>query len=236
MPAARRSRTYAIAAASVAVHCALLALVAIQSPRLLAPPVALGRPEPIIPVLIMPRTPPPSASSGGRPAPLRLHRRPQPFDLSKLPLAPMLTPVIEPEALAGQPDAPRRVLTTPPPPDPVAANARNALRGRLGCSSANLLNLTRAEREACEQQLAAGARDAPFQGLGLSRDKAGALGRAAAQREADFRYKRGLPGPPAPVPPGAGYDVQRSPPNGARNLGLGATSEDLGATPLKVPF
>ncbi len=236
MPAARRSRGYGIAAASVAVHAVLLALVAVQAPRLLAPAAVSGPPEAVIPVLIMPRTPPPSASPGGRPTPVRLHRRPQPFDLSKLPLAPLLTPTFEPEPVPESPAPPRRAVVEPPPPDPVAANARNALRSRLGCSSANLLSLSRAEREACEQQLARGARDAPFPGLGLSRDKAGVLGRAAAAREADFRYRRGLPGSPAPVPPGAGYDAQRSPPRGQPNMGMGASSEELGATPLKVPF
>jgi hypothetical protein len=110
------------------------------------------------------------------------------------------------------------------------------LRGRVGCANAAALGLSRAEREACEDRFAAGARDAEFQGLGLARSKLDDLARAAARREAAFRYKRGLPGPPVPVPAGAGWDAQRSPPEGVSNIGIGASSQDLGAEPLKIPF
>ena len=118
----------------------------------------------------------------------------------------------------------------------MTTNARTALRGKVGCANASAVGLTRAEREACEDQFAAGARDADFKGLGLERGKALMLRQAATRREADFRYKRGLPGPPVPVPAGAGWDRQRSPPKGGPNMGMGASPEDLGAEPLKVPF
>lgn len=234
MPRVRGNRRYGIVAASVAVHVGLLALVAVQSPRLPVLSSESGPPQAVIPILLMPRAPPAAANAGARPTEIRLHRRAQRFALE----APSMAPVVIP-ANAASPAAPvegPRTTTPAPPPDPIGPAARTALRGKLGCASANLLGLSRAEREACEDQLAAGAKQAPFTGLGLNRDKARDLAAAGARRDADFRYKRGLPGPPVAVPPGAGWDGQRSPPKGAANLGMGATSEDLGATPAKIPF
>lgn len=234
MPAARRSHRYGIVAASVAVHALLLALVSVQAPRLSAPPRESGPPLAVIPVLIAPRVPPPAANPSAKPTAIRLHRRAQRFADDFPPVAPFVAPIPEEKSAAPAP-GPKTAPTTRPP-DPIAARARAALRGRLGCANANLLNLSAAEREACEDRLAAGAREAPFTGLGTNRDKARELAAAAARRDADFRYKRGLPGPPVPVPPGAGWDGQRSPPKGTANMGMGGSAEELGATPLKVPF
>lgn len=229
---ARRARTV-VAAASIAAHVAVLAVLAFHVPKLNAPPPQPGGPpEPIIPVLLMPRALPPSPATGERPAPIRLHRRPQRFVAGETPVAPLVVPDAGP---AQEPDetARRQARPAPPPENPVALNARNALRSRRNCDDPAL---TRAEREACMERLFEPGRDAPPLGLGLNRDKARELDAAARRREADYRYKRGLPGPPVPVPPGAGWDRQRSPPNGSRNMGGGASSEELGATPLKVPF
>ena len=66
-------------AASVAVHAVLLTAVALHAPRLKVPPEEPGLPEAVIPVLILPRAPPPTAAPGARPTPIRLHRRPQRF-------------------------------------------------------------------------------------------------------------------------------------------------------------
>lgn len=232
MPATRTRRTYAIVAASLAVHAALLAVVAVQTPHLRAPLQPSGPPEPVIPVLIMPRVPPPASDPGGEPTPIRLHRRPQRFNLEDLPLAPLLTP--QAEASAPEPVEPTdRTLTLPRPEDAVAERARTALRSRRNCDDPAL---TRAERQACLERFAAGARDAPFPGLGVDRDKARELDAAVRRREQDFRYKRGEPGPATPVPYGGDWDNTRSPPAGDRNKGMGASSQDLGATPLKRSF
>ena len=231
MSSAHRGRSIGIAAASLAVHAALLTLVALHAPRLIAPPVASGPPDAVIPVLIVARIPPPHASRNAQATPLRLHRRPQRFADETLPIAPLIVPAVEVERPA--PVEPARSTSGQPAQEALAANVRGALRSRAGCDSPNL---TRAEREGCLDRLGAGAGDAPFLGLGVERGKAGALGRAAARREADYRYQRGLPGPPVPVPVGAGWNGQRSPPKGAPNTGIGASPEQLGAVPVTVPF
>lgn len=59
MPAARRSRQYGIVAASLVGHAVLATLLVLNAPRLRMPEMQSGPPEAIIPILIMPRTPPP---------------------------------------------------------------------------------------------------------------------------------------------------------------------------------
>ena len=238
MPAANRSRSVGIVAASVAVHAVLLALVAVQAPRLRTPPVASGPPEAIIPILIMPRTPPATAAPGAKPTEVRLHRRPQPFANQAPPVAPLVTPAAEEPKRTLPAEGPRTTAPSTSTQDALAVNARNALRGKLGCANADALGLSRAEREACENQLAAGAKDAAFPGLGLSRDKEGILGQAAARREADYRYMRsgGGVGTVGAGPSANGNAVGRG-----NNL-PGATSEDLAKTvgsdkpAYKIPF
>ncbi|MGA0606812.1 hypothetical protein ACO2Q0_12525 [Phenylobacterium sp. VNQ135] len=222
-------------AISVVAHAVVLTALAVHVPKLVAPPIRSGPPEPIIPVLILPRVPP--AHAGGPPAPIRLHRRALRHAPAALPVAPLVTP--EPQA-QPRPETPRPAQAVAP--DPVAQNARQALRGLVGC--ANPASLSREEREKCDQQLARGGRDAPFTGLGIDRGKSRDLDRAAARREADFRYKRGMPGsqprnPNEAIP----WDTQRSPPGGTPHLkGMGQGAEDLGASlgndrsTLKVPF
>ena len=241
MPAKRRSgRRYGIAAASVAVHVVVLGVAALHAPRLAAPPPQpSGPPEPIIPVLIMPRAMPPAAEGGGAPVELRLHRRRTRFSEDDLPIAPLIAPV-ETRPAERPADAPApRVLALPRYEDTIAENARRALRGRLDCDSDRL---TRAEREGCQDRFASGARDAPFTGLGIDADKHSDLTRAARRKEENYRYKRGpVSGSGAA---GTGYDSSRPPPPGATpNLGVGASSHDLGRVTgndsrreLKVPF
>lgn len=234
MSAVRRKRSIAIAVGSGAVHALVLTLIALHAPPLKILPSTSGPPQAIIPVLIVPRVPRPSTASGTRPAEIRLHRRPQRF----APVPEEIKPLIISRPAAATPAVSEDPRTTPSPsaPDRLTANARTALRGKVGCANASAAGLTRAERVACEDQFAFGAREAEFRGLGLDHGKAAALSRAGARREADFRYKRGLPGPPIAVPAGAGWDRQRSPPKGGPNLGMGASPEDLGAEPLKIPF
>ena len=234
MSAVRRRRSIAIAVGSGAVHALVLTLVALHAPPLKILPSTSGPPQATIPVLIVPRVPRPSAAPGTRPAEIRLHRRPQRF----APIPDDVKPLIMARPTAARPAEAQESRTAPSPSasDPLITNALAALRGRVGCANAGAVGLTRAEREACEDQFAVGARDAEFKGLGLERGKAVALRQAGARRDADLRYKRSLPGPPIPVPAGAGWDRQRSPPKGGPNLGMGASPEDLGAEPLKIPF
>jgi hypothetical protein len=231
MPAAHRSRNAGIVAASLAVHAAVIAVLWLQAPRLRVPVSELGPPEAIIPVLIMPRAPPPAAAPGTKPAPIRLHRRPQRFALEPLPIKPLAAPETPQAPKAASAPGPR-TLTLPSSEDPIAANARKALRGRLGCSSANLMNLSRAEREACENGLAAGGREAPFPGLGVDRDKARTLDAAAARREADYNYKRSIK-PSAPAGASLPWDTNRGPEGQAETLGKSIGNDRPKAT---VPF
>lgn len=222
-------RRYGIVAASVAAHAVLAALLVLNAPRLRAPVLQSGPPEAIIPILIMPRTPPPSALAGAAPTQVRLHRRTTRFSDPNPPVAPLPAP---PEAKPSQGPATApgpRVINPPSPDDALAVNARNALRSKLSCESAAL---SRAEREACLGRFADAARDAPFVGLGVNRDKAAGLDAAAARRERDYKYQRGikLTSPPTP---GAGWDTYRGPPSPAAALGGMAGSDN----PVKrIPF
>lgn len=229
MPAAGRSRKYGIVAASVAVHAVLATLLVLNAPRLRMPPMQSGPPEAIIPILIMPRTPPPSAQPGAEPTQIRLHRRVTRFSDQPPPVAPLTAPPeAKPAERASQAPGPR-VLTLPTPEDALAANARNALRSKLGCDSPTL---SRVEREACMDRFADGARDAPFVGLGINRDKAAGLDAAAARRERDYKYQRGIK-TPAPPTPGAGWDTYRGPPAPSEELGKMVGSDNVAK---KIPF
>lgn len=221
-------------AASVAFHAALLSLVAIQAPRLKIPPMVSGPPEAVIPVLIVPRVPPPVAAAGARPTEIRLHRRPQRFADEPLPLKPLIAPVAPP-AKAAPAEGPKAVAPSPAQ-DALAVNARNALRSRLGCDDRNL---TRAEREGCMDRFADGARDAPFLGLGIEGEKVKGLAAAAAQRERDYRYMRSTGATPGTT--GAGPSANGNAVGRGNNL-PGSTAESIGAMvgsdrpTLKVPF
>lgn len=236
MPAAGRSQRYGIVAASVAVHAVLLALVALHTPRLKVPPQESGPPQAVIPILIVPRVPPPTTQPGAKPTEIRLHRRPQRFADEPPPIKPFVAPTTE-EVRRAPPAEGVKTVNPSQTGDAVGANARNALRGKLGCANATLLGLSRAEREACEDQLARGARDAPFAGLGLERGKAGDLAAAAARKERDVNYRLATP----PGTTGAGPSANGNAVGRGNNL-PGSTAEGLGAMvgsdrpTLKVPF
>lgn len=228
-----RRNTLQIVLGSTLVHAGLIALIAVQSPRLLQPATLDGPPEPVIPILIMPRALP---STSATPRELRLHRRPQRF------VAPdaEVKPLVVPNRDVDRPALPGPTLASPPmaASEALATNARNALRGRIGCANAAALGLSRAERQACDDQLAKGASSTPFAGLGIERGKAGALASAAARRESDFKYKR-TGGPPGTV--GAGPSTNGNAVGRGNNL-PGQTAEDLKRTTgndrgtLTVPF
>jgi len=240
MPAAASSRKYAIAAASVVVHGVLLTGVALHAPYLRVPPQESGPPQAVIPVLILPRVPPPAAGPAAKPTPIRLHRRRQPFADDLPPVAPLVVPTENrpaAEAAAPRTSGPR-VLTLPSQEDALAANARNALRGRLDCNDARL---SRAERDACIDRMGAAGRNAPVLGLGVDRDKATALEAAARRKEQDYGYKRAAPGGVGVSGTGRNAGAIERP--GNPNMGMGATGEDLGRTTgndsrreAKVPF
>lgn len=237
----RRTRTGRIAAASLAAHAAVLAVVAAQAPRLRMRYEPPGTPEAVIPVLILPRTPPPAASPGSRPQPIRLHQRSQPVprkDDEKPPVAPLVAPTVETKAPAPPTPGPRTV-TAPPADESVAAGVGRALRGRLGCANANLLNLSREERQKCEDALAAGAKQADYLGTGIDADKAAGLAAAARRKESDYRYMRSGVSNGAVT---AGPSAQASEPIGMRGSSAGASAERMGGLvgsdkpTLKTPF
>ena len=209
-------------AASLAVHAAVLTVVALQAPRLNVPKLASGPPEAVIPVLIMPRTPPPSAAPGARPQPIRLHRRPQSFASAETDVKPLVAPVVEAKGPAPTAPGPKAVVA-PPAEDALSVNARQALRGKLGCANASLLGLTRAEREACEDRLATGARQADYLGTGIDAAKAKGLAAAAQRKERDYIYMRTTPGGAAGAGPAAKGNAV-----GRENNLPGSTAEGLG--------
>jgi hypothetical protein len=224
-------------AASLAAHVVLAGLVVLHVPRLRIPEVQSGPPEPIIPILILPRTPPAAAAPDGKPTPIRLHRRQTRFS-EPPPVAPLVTPA-QPESAPRPAPAPGpKTLVIPPYEDALAANARNALRSRRNCDDPSL---SRLEREACQERYFAGGRDAPQLGLGIEPGKESDLARAARRKEQDYGYKRSAGGGPGTT--GSGYNAGQIASPGAPNLGMGASGHDLGGLTgndsrreAKVPF
>jgi hypothetical protein len=169
------------------------------------PPEASGPPRPIIPVLIVPRIPPP-AGSNARPAPIRLHRRPQRNAPRTPTVAPLPVPAAEPAAAPPRPASP---VHPAPKPEGPKGDVKTALRGgAVGCANPLAVGLTRAERDLCDERLGKGAKEAEFipPGLALTAAKRALLDKAAAAREARRADKERQP-PPAMMKPGpADYD------------------------------
>src|SRR4051794_23432773 len=92
MQTARRRRTSWAVTASVIAHVAVVVVLASQQPTLHMPVEPGGPPAPIIPILLMPRTPPPVAGREARPAPIRLHRRAQRASPEETPVVPVVIP------------------------------------------------------------------------------------------------------------------------------------------------
>lgn len=188
-----RRRQYAAATAvviSIAFHALVLTYLALQSPRLHPPHEEAGPPEPIIPVLIMPRTPPAAGGSQSRPEPIRLHRRRLRTEAAPPPVPPLITPV-EPAKPAPAPPAAHKALprgaTVQPTPN---AQLSTVLRsGAVGCANPELLSP--AERARCEEQLGRGVATAPTLGLGLSAAKQEELDRQSEHNAACQAYRNG---------------------------------------------
>jgi hypothetical protein len=184
MPAATRGRRIGAVAISAAAHAVILTAIALHAPRLVMPQQDVGPPVPIIPLLLAPRTPP--GPSGRKPAPIRLHRRPQRF-AGPEPTTTLPAPRTEGAATAR----PGPVAMHPAPlPEGPKADIRASLRkSPVGCANADSVGLTRAERDLCDEALGKGAKTAIFPGLGLAADKQAAFDAAAARKEADRRYR-----------------------------------------------
>lgn len=198
-----RRRTFVATVVSAALHVAVLMVLALNAPPLRIPPMTSGPPEPVIPVIILPRHPPPSAGQAP-PAPIRLHRRPQRFAPDTLPLAPLPAPPQTPAADAGNAKGPAIVRHPAPLPEGPKDQLRAALRaGDVGCANMDAVGMSRAEREACEERLGRGAKDAPFihPGFGMSRAKKAEFDAAASARDArkaQMEAPASRPGPPVP--------------------------------------
>src|SRR5512140_3477286 len=123
LTAMRRRSAWAVAA-SVLAHLGVLIAVLLQHPTLSIPEEAGGPPEAIIPVLILPRTPPPVAGRGAKPAPIQLHRRAlrnQPAETAVPPVVIAAPKPAEPPPQAPGPPAPKE---TPAPPAPPSSAVR----------------------------------------------------------------------------------------------------------------
>jgi hypothetical protein len=183
MVRAGRRRLAAAIALSIGFHIALLIVLAIQAPTLRAPAEeSAGPPEPIIPVLLLPRLPP---TENRPPAPLRLHRRPQRNAEAPPPIPPLPVPPVAP----SRPAPPGPVTVHPAPlPEGPKSDLRTTLRGSaIGCANPELLSPE--ERDRCTEGLGKGAKTAPVLGLGLSAEKQGDLDRAAQHKEACRQYR-----------------------------------------------
>src|SRR6185312_3983250 len=159
MLTARRRRTTWAVAASLIAHLAVAVVVVLQHPQLALPVEDRGPPAPIIPILLMPRTPPPVAGRQAQPQPIRLHRRPQPFIPPHAPTAPIAPP--EPVTAPPAPSAPKAPPSLHPAPQPEGpkGDMRTALRqGEPGCANPDAVGLNRAERDLCSETFGKGAK------------------------------------------------------------------------------
>lgn len=189
MQRARRRLNATAMALSIVAHAVVLTALALHAPTLVRPYEEAGPPEPVIPVLIMPRTPPAPPGSTAKPRPIRLHRRQLRHEAAAPEIPPFVPPVSmpAPRAAPSRPAAQPRITVQPSP----ANQLSTALRGGLvGCANPSLLSPS--EREKCQEILGRGVTEAPH--IGPAGDAA--LDRAAARRESARRSRE------APMPPG----------------------------------
>jgi hypothetical protein len=182
----KRRRNAIAMAVSIALHAVVLTALALHAPRLTIPHEEAGPPEPIIPILIMPRTPP-APPGAPQPSPIRLHRRHLPHEAAPPTEAPFVAPKEiptprEPPPASHAPVQPR--ITVQPSP---GNQLTTALRGGLvGCANPQLL--TPAERDRCMERLGRGAAQAPYIAPPLPPAKQAAFDRAA---QAKARSRQG---------------------------------------------
>lgn len=127
----------------------LHALLAVLLASRMAPPPPTDVPAMQVTLLTLPQRsepaprPPPPRLAGGSPAPAAARAS--------------AAPTTRPSAVAAPADAWR----VRPGESAEDGAARTTLRGKLGCRTADLLALTKAERAACQEALAKGAETAP---------------------------------------------------------------------------
>jgi hypothetical protein len=213
MARAKRRLNATAMALSIAAHAVVLTALALHAPRLTAPREEAGPPEPIIPILIMPRTPPAPPGSTQKPQPIRLHRRQLHREVAP---PPEVTPFVAPREAATPPPSPRRPLqpritVTPSPSSQISQALR---RGLVGCANPSLLSP--GERDRCLEQLGRGAAEAPYLPPAIGAAKQADLERAGQTKLERRREKE------AAVPLGAA--------NGDSDSGAGYRNK-----PLKIP-
>jgi hypothetical protein len=188
LTATRRRNAWAIAA-SLLVHAVVVGVVALQSPMLRIPPEPPAPPIAVIPVLLIPRTPPVAGQQA--PAPIRLHRRPQPFLPPEVRPAPIAPPAPPAAPANPTPRGPVSTFHPAPLPEGPKGDTRTALRqGPVGCANRDAVGLNKAERDLCDEKLGNVKGATTFDtGTEMTADKKRLLDAAAAQREADYRYK-----------------------------------------------
>jgi hypothetical protein len=207
-----RGGLYAAATAlSLAVHAVVVTALWLHAPKLVRPHEDAGPPEPIIPILILPRTPPPAPGSGQKPQPIRLHRRQLHPELPPPPEVPALVAPEQPPSANGAAEtkapAEPHITVQPSPAGQLSAVLRSS---PIGC--ANPAILTPEERDACLARLGRGAGEAPYLPPALDRGKQSALDAAAAARDRNVRLKEAAPTAAIPNPDaGAGASNRNRP-------------------------
>jgi hypothetical protein len=181
MQTVRRRRSSWAVTASVAAHLGVLIAVLSQRPTLRIPVEPGGPPEAIIPLLILPRTPPPLAGDGAKPAPIQLHRRQQRHLPEAPPVAPLIAPTVTPSETPAPTLAPAAARPSPQPAPPADA-VRATLRTTLGCTEARMAGLTFEDRASCLERLGRGAREAAYLPPALTAEKRAFLEQAGAAK------------------------------------------------------
>ena len=184
MQIAGRRRTLWTIVGSLTVHAVVLAVVAIQHPTLSIPVEPSGPPEPIIPILLMPRTPPQPSGEGSRPAPIQRHRRAIPVRDEPPPIAPLIAPTAKPAPAAPAPTPAAGRESSPPPQAPLSDPVRATLRATLGCTESRLAGLSRDERQSCFDRLGHGAHEERYLPPQLSAEKRALLDQAGSAKMA----------------------------------------------------
>ena len=195
-------------ALSVAAHVVVLTAFALHTTRIVPPREDAGPPEPIIPILIMPHTPPAPPGATSKPAPIRLHRRRLHRELPPE-VAPLVAPKLEalPAPAPTRPSGAPRATVQPSPASQLSTALR---RSAVGCAHPALLNPD--ERAACEARLGKGSREAPYLPPAMEPDKQDRLEAAAAAADRAVRQKEAPP--TAAVPDrdaGAGASTRNKP-------------------------
>jgi hypothetical protein len=210
LTARRRQSSWAVAA-SVLAHLGVLTAVLLQHPTLVIPVEPSGPPEAIIPILILPRTPPPAAGQSAKPTPIQLHRRQLRNMPAETPMAPVVIAPPKPAEAPPQAPGPPAPKEAPPPPPPSSA-VRATLRTTLGCTAPGL---SRDERAACLERLGRGARDAPYFGQPLSAEKRATLDQAGAAKLASRAALEGHAPTQEGLPQPSSYDGEPDLPHNA---------------------